>query len=164
MLPTFLEHSSTIHKLLTRELDLNSQSQFFKASYPFLFPFDLFAQEYMAKYHLLLLEFLGDPRRSKEFYIDGDKFATLATTFAKNISTPLYVSLFSLLSNYVDCFESWSGVILILHKKIFWHAFFHAFHIVFSRHHHQRILHSSYKTIKFLLIYMVATLKQLLQR
>jgi hypothetical protein len=104
----------------------------------------------MGKYHLLLSEFLGDPRRSKEFYIDGDKFATLATTFAKNIFTPLYVSLFSLLSNYIDCLESWS--VPGPHKKMFGNAFSHAFQIVFSRHLHQRTLHSSYKAIKFYLI------------
>jgi hypothetical protein len=118
MLPTFLEHYSTIIKLLARELDLNSRSQFITALHRFLFPFDwVVQQEYMGKYHLLLSEFLGDPRRSKEFYIDGDKFATLAKTFAENIFTPFkYASLFSLLSNHIDYLESWS-VILTVHLK-----------------------------------------------
>ena len=90
------EQRLTIDQLLTRELNLNSQSQFFKASLHVFFPFGWESgQEYMPKYHLLLSEFLGDPRRSKEFYIDGDKFTTLATTLAKYIFTPyMYVSLF----------------------------------------------------------------------
>ena len=108
MLPTF--ERSTMDKLLLRELNLNSQSQFFKALFRLFFPFGWRGgQEYMPKYHRLLSEFLGDPRRSKEFYIDGDKFATLATTFAKYIFTPfMCVLLFSLLLNHIDCLESWS--------------------------------------------------------
>ena len=115
MLPTFIEHNSAISNVLARELNLDSQKEFFRASRLFVYPF------YWAKYHLLLLDFLGDPRRSKEFYIDGDKFATLATTFAKYIFTPfMYVSLFSLLLNHIDCPESWSvsGIILMLHLKL----------------------------------------------
>ncbi|KAF8802023.1 hypothetical protein BYT27DRAFT_7197492 [Phlegmacium glaucopus] len=45
----------------------------------------------------LLSEFLGDPTRSKEFYVDGNKFAALATQFTKILFGPsVYVLPLSL--------------------------------------------------------------------
>ena len=39
----------------------------------------------------LLTEFFSDPSRSGPFYLDGDKYATLAINFTKYLITELYV-------------------------------------------------------------------------
>lgn len=89
MLPKFLEYRLPIMNFLSRGLSRGSFKIFSRACQQFLFASGWSIDErYMAKYHTMLSEFLGDPTRSKEFYIDGDKFATLATAFVKQLFGP----------------------------------------------------------------------------
>ena len=89
MLPKFLQFRYPIIDILTANLDQHSFNAFRKASCPFLFPFDWTGREgHMVKYHILLSDFLGDPMRSHEFHIEGNKFASLATAFAKYLFQP----------------------------------------------------------------------------
>ena len=89
MLPKFLQlYYDPIIDILTADLDQHSFNAFTKASC-FLFPFSWTDKEaHMANYHILLSNFLGDPMRSHEFHIEGNKFASLATAFAKYIFQP----------------------------------------------------------------------------
>ena len=90
LIPKFLElYCTPIIDILTIDLNQGPLEAFNKAYIPFIFPFPWNNEEvHMAKYHILLSEFLGDPIRSNEFYIDGNKFAGLATAFVKYIFKP----------------------------------------------------------------------------
>ena len=89
MLPNFLRFYYPIIHILMADLDQHSFNAFNKAYHPFLFPFRWNkTEEHMAKYHILLSDFLGDPMRSHEFHIEGNKFASLATVFARYLFQP----------------------------------------------------------------------------
>ncbi|KAF8801487.1 hypothetical protein BYT27DRAFT_7174195 [Phlegmacium glaucopus] len=82
MLPTFPRHFHPLMKCLGSGLNDHSFDEFSGACSS-IFPTAWFMDsKEPRKYHNLLSEFLGDPIRSKEFYIDGNKFATLATALA----------------------------------------------------------------------------------
>ena len=90
MLPEFLQfYHNPVIDILTAHLDQHSFNAFNKAYTPFLFPFGWTERGgHMANYHTLLSDFLGDPMRSHEFHIEGNKFASLATAFAKYLFQP----------------------------------------------------------------------------
>ena len=89
MLPKFPQFRYPIIDILTADLDRRSYTAFRKASGPFFFPFNWTGREgHMAKYYILLTDFLGNPMRSHEFHIEGNKFVSLATAFAKYLFQP----------------------------------------------------------------------------
>ena len=88
MLPQFLQFYYPITHILMADLDQHFSNAFINASWHFLFPFLSGREGDIDKYHILWSDFLGDPMRSHEFHIDGNKFATLATTFAKYLFQP----------------------------------------------------------------------------
>ena len=89
ILPEFLQFYDPIIDILVVDLDPHSSNAFKKACHRFLFPFRWVDREgHIAKYHILLSDFLGNPMRSHEFHIEGNKFASLATAFAKYIFQP----------------------------------------------------------------------------
>jgi hypothetical protein len=91
MLPTFPRHFHPLMKCLGSGLDDHSFDEFSGACSS-IFPTAWFMDsKEPRKYHNLLSEFLGDPIRSKEFYVDGNKFATLATALARILFGPTYV-------------------------------------------------------------------------
>ncbi|KAF8815945.1 hypothetical protein BYT27DRAFT_7186431 [Phlegmacium glaucopus] len=92
MLPRFHHYYLSATVYLGADLDQESFNTFQRASFPIICPYDLdntyLGVEEMAAYYGLLSEFLDDPLRSKEFYIDGNKYADLAMAFAKNLFSP----------------------------------------------------------------------------
>ncbi|KAF8806739.1 hypothetical protein BYT27DRAFT_7190388 [Phlegmacium glaucopus] len=76
MLPFEFPECYHIWGTLRFHLDLGS-------SHPWPSVSDCTRRMVIHEYRHLILEFLGDPTRSKEFYVDGNIFATLATAFAK---------------------------------------------------------------------------------
>jgi len=111
MLPGFYGYYYSATYFVGADLDQESFRTFRSACHPIICPYEWshtgLVLEDMAAYYSLLSKFLDDPIRSKEFYIDGDKFAALATTFAKHLfSPPVYVLSFShSLSNGTDCLK-----------------------------------------------------------
>ncbi|KAF8802000.1 hypothetical protein BYT27DRAFT_6776449 [Phlegmacium glaucopus] len=86
MLPEFLIYHQTIQQILVMDLDPDSSIAWSRA----------FHRTFLSNpYSLLLLEFLGDPTRSKELYVDGNKFEALATTFAKPLFGPSVLGVYS---------------------------------------------------------------------
>ncbi|KAF8801496.1 hypothetical protein BYT27DRAFT_7262034 [Phlegmacium glaucopus] len=65
------------------------------------------------KYHNLLSEFLGDPIHSQEVYVDGNKFATLATELAENIFGLIPMVITPCPVDGEDTPDVWGGVKLI---------------------------------------------------
>ena len=90
MIPKFLQlYCKPIIDILTVDLNQGPFEAFRKAYLPFIFPFLWNNREvHMVKYHILLSDFLGDPMRSHEFHIEGNKFASLATAFTKYLFQP----------------------------------------------------------------------------
>jgi len=85
MLPGFPQHDLLIMGCLRSVLDHASGGKFDYARsliFPMWPPFDKVYKEHQCKYYILLSEFLGNPMRSQEFYVDGNKFAALATTLS----------------------------------------------------------------------------------
>ncbi|KAF8817200.1 hypothetical protein BYT27DRAFT_6949245 [Phlegmacium glaucopus] len=93
MLPKFYDYYYSAMDFLGVDLDQESFNAFRRACQPIICPYEwdhiVTGIDEMATYYDLLSEFLDDPIRSKEFYIDGDKFAALATAFSKNLFSPL---------------------------------------------------------------------------
>ncbi|KAF8801492.1 hypothetical protein BYT27DRAFT_7341968 [Phlegmacium glaucopus] len=89
MLPTFAQHFDALVKCLGNNLDSDSFDGFYIACYS-IHPANR-SIEILPQHHNLLSEFFGDPIRSKELYVDGDKLATLAAELAKILFGPTYV-------------------------------------------------------------------------
>ncbi|KAF8802019.1 hypothetical protein BYT27DRAFT_6776872 [Phlegmacium glaucopus] len=88
MLPGFLKYyEEPILKILVIDLDLDPYSGWSGAN--------AHAFGTIRHAHHFLLEFLGDPTRSKELYVDGNKFAALATVFAKILFGPSVLGVYS---------------------------------------------------------------------
>jgi len=99
MLPDFHHYYYSAMDFLRVDLDQESFNALQRACQPIICPYqwlndssiDIDIDE-IAAYYVLLSEFLDDPIRSKEFYINGDKFAAFASVFSEFFfGPPMYV-------------------------------------------------------------------------
>ncbi|KAF8802056.1 hypothetical protein BYT27DRAFT_6778320 [Phlegmacium glaucopus] len=87
MLPGFPRYPFQIQDILMIDLDPDSSIAFHRAFGHILYAFTHGGH--------LLLELLGDPTCSNELYVDGNKFAALATAFATVLFGPFVLGVYS---------------------------------------------------------------------